>query len=167
MPPQTWAMDTCVLYDAAACGPTAADKSKAFRAFQVLAALCGGRHRLVEDTEGRVAREYNRAWKRMESRRDDFPSRHSVHEFWKNAFLGPSLKVQRPIPNTVKTILLANNMKPEGDIAFIEAANGSTDRLIVTEDSDYSPAVIQLLQNTPGMGISVHNYIDTCTKANA
>jgi hypothetical protein len=168
VPGQCWALDTNVLYHAAACGHPAADADMAFEATLALTAICGGRHSLVEDTEGRIAREYWRAWGRMEKNQNEYPSRQIVHEFWKRAFLGATVQVQRPVPAAVKAQLLAANMKHDGDIAFIEAAAGTPHKLLVTEDSDfYSPEIIELLRDTPEVSVKVHNYPDATAAANA
>jgi hypothetical protein len=160
---QTWVLDTCVLHDAAACGAGGPLKGRYMLGLQILAEIYS-RHQIAEDRRGLMAREYNRAWARIVKDQKDYPSYKAAWEFWNKLFFSPHVQTERTLPEAVKAVCIAANMKPDGDIAFVEAANGTNDKLIATEDSDYSDDVCTVLKEHPSVGITALKYADAFDK---
>jgi hypothetical protein len=162
-----WVLDTCLLYDAAACGAKSGSPVERAKASAALTALVmiadGGRHAIAEDSRDRIAAEYRRCWKKIEGERKAFPSKDAAHNFWRALWDRPHLHIERGVPARLKTLLLAHNMTEDGDIAFVEAAAATPSRLLTTEDGDYSDEVKNQLKVV--LGIDVLTYAQSTERA--
>lgn len=158
-----WVLDTCLLYHASGCGRPGASVSDADQSHAALLALAllarSAGHDIAEDCHGRVDTEYGRCWKKLAGDKRSFPSKDAVHTFWFNLWSRHHAKVEGSIPNTVRELLRENNLKEDGDIAFVEAAAGTASKLLVTEDGDYTKDVRERLAAV--LGVTVLGYGET------
>ena len=156
---QTWVVDANVLYCAAALnGPVPqSNVQRCTLAFEVLAQIALN-HSIAEDGGNAILGEYARCWKRVGARKRDYPNWLAAHHFFDRAMQKAHFVGRRSVPAAIRRALQAANMKPDGDIAYVETANATDDKLLVTEDSDFTPEIRTLLASTAGVNIRVVDY---------
>lgn len=163
-----WVIDTCALYHASSLGRHGADTPTSEQAATALALLAhiatALGHQIAEDLKGRVAAEYGRCWKAIARDRQGYPSKDAAHSFWYALWGRPHLQVERPLPNALRQLLLAKNMKEDGDIAFVEAAAGTASRLLTTEDHDDYSAEVRAEISTR-IDVTVLDYRESLDRA--
>jgi hypothetical protein len=129
-------VDTNVLYNAASLkSPGTPLQAAALRFLSLVAA-----HQISSDQKGRIEREYSKCWTRIRGTRKEYPSFDAAHSLWLHLWERRRVVCERGIPSDLLSQLLALNMKVEGDIGFVESAYASTDRTIVSDDSDFALA---------------------------
>lgn len=148
-----WVIDTYVLYEAV--NPD----SKDFFTAQRLLMMVLGRHRLALDFDGVILAQYDRCIKRTEREPGNLSiwlkqwiqrvrNRDVIHYY------------DGRVPNRHRKALLSAPLKfDKDDLAFVGVAFRTPDKWLVSEDSDYTPAVKKYLTEKMG-GIRVLTVVE-------
>lgn len=152
---QVWVIDTNVLF--LACGEEQApggQRDVGMRALMLLSKLAE-KHSIAEDRCGRVSREYWRCWRRVLGDRGRFPWGPAANSLWKHLWNRSRISVEKPLPAAFYPILECAGMTREGDIAFVETANGTGHKLLASEDGDFTEGIKKMLFDSAGVGVRV------------
>lgn len=154
-----WVLDTTVLHHSSEMGLPAGDHAKAQAAFDVLQAVSRA-HRIAVDARHRCETEYANAWKEIRKHTQRYPAWSVAHSLWSDVWQRGPHRGEKPVPAALLKVLEAANIKDESDLAFVEAANATDDKLLATEDTDYSEEIRAALKATPGVNVNALHYPD-------